>query len=226
MAQPGTRPYFNPGLAVLPLSLLRDNAANTTLTALVDVTRWLKGVTYTQEANIGDATAVGDRSMGKSTGKPDNGNVDVEIMRSYSNDGPMKTIQKYVSYPAICMWTDDTSTDAKLNTVIAGDRVTTRDFGSNATAVLRTNWLGDNDHNHDQYRFAIVYITGVVHTDGNVQNADASSMSMSWPIDGDVFSAGSSIAITANASTGAVTIGGISDGAISTTSNNWEILGG
>ena len=159
MAQPGVRPYFNPGLAVLPLNLLRNGSANTSLSALVDVTKWLKGVTYTQEANIGDATAVGDRSMGKSTGKPDNGNLDVEIMRSYSGGGPMSLIQNFVSYQALCIWTDDTGTDAEIS--------------SSTDSLLR---------------LAVCYITGVVHTDGNVRNADASSMSMSWPIDGDVYS--------------------------------------
>ena len=99
MAQPGVRPYFNPGLTVAILDRSAENITlqNTSQTTMTDLTRWLKGVSYTQEANIGDATAVGDRSMGKSTGKPDNGNLEVEIMRSYSTSGPMLTLQKYVS---------------------------------------------------------------------------------------------------------------------------------
>ena len=171
MAQPGVKPYFSPGMAVYVLNKDRDKTASgsaitaaTTATngdRATDLTKWLKGLNYVQEANIGDSTAVGDRSMGKSTGKPDNGTLDIEIMRSYSAAGPMTVLQNYVSYPAIVVWTDDVGDSSALKSKIT-----------------------DTD---ETYRFAVCYITGIVHTDANVQNADASSMSMSWPIDGDVY---------------------------------------
>ena len=169
MAQPGVKPYFSPGLAVFPLNKDRNKPAGSSSAlsatdAFIDLTKWLKGLNYVQEANIGDSTAVGDRSMGKSTGKPDNGNLEIEIMRSYSSSGPMTTLQNYVSYPCLCMWADDVGADATIYT------------GSASNSIAPQG-----------YRWAICYITGIVHTDANVQNADASSMSMSWPIDGDVY---------------------------------------
>ena len=139
--------------------------------------------------------------MGKSTGKPDNGNLDIEIMRSYSSGGPMRTIQRFVSYPALCLWTDDVGSGGVLPAPTSSDR--------------------------ELFRLAVCYITGVVHTDGNVQNADASSMSMSWPIDGDVYIPLSTASWAASSSG---SIGSIStffnDGGTAINTANWQILGG
>ena len=77
--------------------------------------------------------------------------------------------------------------------------------------------------NRNLFRLAICYITGIVHTDGNVQNADASSMSMSWPIDGDVYIPKVTVNNVVTISSLVSNIG-MSTATINST--NWEILGG